>query len=224
MHAGWSPDLCNTDEDRRLWDFTQRDVKNKANHNVLENKPLVIIGWLFSKPYSAMFVCDVSNKVRMQLANALVRVRISISGVESKCSNFRSEYIRMFGFSIQICLDVPMLNPNVRVSKLNVWMFSPNGLVSNLNVRMFNPNMFGCSDAPSECAGVESECSDVQSECSGVESECSDAQSESSGVESECSDVRSADGRMFGFQSECAGPRPKHAWRCCKNTSVFTHK
>ena len=44
LKVGWAMDLCTTDEEGSLCDFTNAEMKNKAARKVVAGEPLVLIG------------------------------------------------------------------------------------------------------------------------------------------------------------------------------------
>ena len=54
LRAGWSLDLTKTDQYGNAWDFNSPEMRNKAVRQVLEDKPLLLIGSPMCTIYSAM--------------------------------------------------------------------------------------------------------------------------------------------------------------------------
>ena len=54
LRAGWSFDLTTTDDDGRAWDFNSVEMRNRAIHKVLKDRPLLLIGSPMCIAYSTL--------------------------------------------------------------------------------------------------------------------------------------------------------------------------
>lgn len=54
LNGGWSLDLTTCDNDGRMWDFNQKDMRNRAIRKLLKDQPTLLIGSPMCTAYSSI--------------------------------------------------------------------------------------------------------------------------------------------------------------------------